>query len=113
MIMAYFENIERPERALLVSVDTGAFDAQASIDEQEDILFGTECGVYNDLIQKYPRRHFYQLRGDKLICPDMKMTSLQDVYMAITGAGGEEIVLEEPLRKAAKRSLDNMLKYGG
>ena len=43
----------------------------------------------------------------------MKTTSLQDVYMAITGAGGEEIVLEEPLRKAAKRSLDNMLKYGG
>ena len=80
---------------------------------QEDIIFGTECGVYNDLIQKYPKRHFYQLRGDKLICPDMKMTSLQDVYLAVTGAGGEEIVLEEPLRKAAKHSLDNMLKYGG
>lgn len=92
---------------------TSAIIDYALQNEQEDILFGTECGVYNDLIQKYPRRHFYQLRGDKLICPDMKTTSLQDVYMAITGAGGEEIVLEEPLRKAAKRSLDNMLKYGG
>ena len=92
---------------------TSAIIDYALQNEQEDILFGTECGVYNDLIQKYPRRHFYQLRGDKLICPDMKTTSLQDVYMAITEAGGEEIVLEEPLRKAAKRSLDNMLKYGG
>ncbi len=80
---------------------------------QEDIIFGTECGVYDDLVQKHPQRHFYQLRGDKLVCPDMKMTALQDVYMAVAGDTGEEIVLEEELRKAAKHSLDNMLKYGG
>lgn len=80
---------------------------------QEDIIFGTECGVYDDLVQKYPQRHFYQLRGDKLVCPDMKMTALQDVYTAVAGDTGEEIVLEEELRKAAKHSLDNMLKYGG
>ncbi|HIT53314.1 MAG TPA: quinolinate synthase NadA [Candidatus Fimivicinus intestinavium] len=81
--------------------------------EEESILFGTECGVYNDLIQKYPNRQFYQLRGDKLVCPDMKMTSLEDVYAAVAGKGGEEIQLEEGLRLAARRSLDNMLKYGG
>lgn len=80
---------------------------------QEDIIFGTECGVYDDLVQKYPQRHFYQLRGDKLVCPDMKMTALQDVYTAVAGETGEEIVLEEELRKAAKHSLDNMLQYGG
>ena len=43
----------------------------------------------------------------------MKMTALQDVYTAVAGDTGEEIVLEEELRKAAKHSLDNMLKYGG
>lgn len=92
---------------------TSAIIDYAMQNEQEDILFGTERGVYDDLIQKYPQRHFYQLRGDKLVCPDMKMNSLQDVYAAVAGTGGETIALEESLREAAKRSLDNMLKYGG
>lgn len=92
---------------------TSAIIDYALQNEQEDIIFGTECGVYDDLVQKYPQRHFYQLRGDKLVCPDMKLTTLQDVYMAVTGDAGEEIGLEEPLREVARRSLDNMLKYGG
>ena len=54
MIMAYFENIERPERALLVSVDTGAFDAQASIDELEELAHTAGAEV---LAKMLPTRH--------------------------------------------------------
>ena len=36
--MAMYENEIRPERALLVSVDTGDFDAQVSIDELEELV---------------------------------------------------------------------------
>lgn len=52
MIMAYFENIERPERALLVSVDTGAFDAQASIDELEELAHTAGAKVLAKMVQK-------------------------------------------------------------
>lgn len=52
MIMAYFENIERPERALLVSVDTGAFDAQASIDELEELAHTAGAEVLAKMVQK-------------------------------------------------------------
>ena len=50
--MAYFENIERPERALLVSVDTGDFDAQASIDELEELAHTAGAEVLAKMVQK-------------------------------------------------------------
>ena len=61
---------------------------------------------------KHPSRNFYQLRGDLLVCRDMKMTTLEEVYSAIIGSGAI-IEMDESLRLAAKRPLDNMLKYGG
>ena len=39
----------------------------------------------------------------------MRLTNLMDVYHAINGTGGEEIQLEETLRLAAKRAIDNMI----
>lgn len=50
--MAYFENIERSERALLVSVDTGDFDAQASIDELEELAHTAGAEVLAKMVQK-------------------------------------------------------------
>lgn len=83
-----------------------------ALNTDDDVIIGTERGVADFLQRKYPERNFFQLRGDKLVCKDMKMTSLADVYNALTG-GGEEIQMEEALRVSAKRSIDNMLKYGG
>lgn len=77
-----------------------------------DVIIGTERGVCDYLQIHHPEKNFFQLRGDKLVCKDMKMTTLTDVYSALTG-GGEDIGLEESLRVKAKRSIDNMLKYGG
>ena len=43
----------------------------------------------------------------------MKLTTAEAVLAALRGHGGEEIELEPTLLAAARRSLDNMLTYGG
>lgn len=83
-----------------------------ALETDGDVIIGTERGVCDYLREKHPQRGFYQLCENKLVCPNMKMTTLDGVYKAVTGEGGTEIELDEPLRLAAKRSIDNMLKYG-
>ncbi|MDR1563506.1 MAG: quinolinate synthase NadA [Oscillospiraceae bacterium] len=79
----------------------------------DDIIIATERGVYDWLIRKYPQRNFYQLAPNKLICPNMKYTTLQGVLGALEGSSGAVIEMDEELRLAAKRSIDAMLNYGG
>ena len=50
--MAMYENEIRPERALLVSVDTGDFDAQVSIDELEELVSTAGAETVGQVIQK-------------------------------------------------------------
>ncbi len=78
-----------------------------------EVIIGTERGVVDYFESKEGIGKYHQLCKDKLVCPDMKMTELKDVYQALIGQCGEVIELEEELRIAAKRSIDNMLKYGG
>ncbi len=76
-----------------------------------DVIIGTERGVADYLKAKHPQRGLYRLREDLLVCRDMKMTTLQEVYSALIS--GEVIEMDEELRLKAKRPLDSMLKYGG
>ena len=46
-----------------------------------------------------------------MICPNMKKTTLQDVYDALTGKK-EEIILDEETSKKALTALENMHKLG-
>ncbi len=78
----------------------------------KDVIIGTERGVCDYLSQKYPDREFYQLAPEKLVCPDMKYTTLDRLLEVVLGNGGEEIVLDESLRKKARQSIDKMLELG-
>ena len=42
----------------------------------------------------------------------MKMTTLEDVYAALKGEGGKEIVLEPDILEGAKRAINKMLELG-
>ena len=79
---------------------------------EDDIILATERGVYDNLVLQHPRRNLYQLCPGKMTCADMKKTTLQDVYDALTGKGGEVITLDESLRLKALGSITNMLQYG-
>ena len=48
----------------------------------------------------------------KLICPNMKATTLVDVCNCLKGCGGEEIVLDDDTIRDARRCIDEMIRLG-
>ncbi len=77
------------------------------------VIIGTERGVVDYLaLHEENGQRFIQLAPEKLCCEDMKKISLEDVYKAITGEGGEKIELPEDLRKKALVSINRMLELG-
>ena len=77
-----------------------------------EFIIGTENSIAEHLQYECPDKRFYPLSKD-LICHNMKLTTLADVFSACRGEGGEEIVMEERVRLAAKRCIDRMIAYGG
>lgn len=79
----------------------------------EDCIIGTEKSISDYLKLARPERSF-PLLSKKLICPDMRITGLQDVYAAVAGKGEEfcEIEIDEAIREAARHSIDEMIRLG-
>lgn len=80
--------------------------------EAEEFIIGTEISIAEHLQYDCPEKRFYPLSKD-LICSNMKATTLVDLFNAMTGNGGEEIVLEEETMALAKRCIDKMIELGG
>lgn len=78
----------------------------------KEFIIGTENSIIEHLQYECPDKRFYPLSKD-LVCHNMKLTTLADVLSVCRGEGGEEIVIEEPVRLAAKRCIDRMIAYGG
>ncbi len=88
---------------------TGIIDYVASV--EGDVIIGTEKSIADHLNLKFPRRNF-PILSKRLICPDMRMTTLMDVYKAMIGTGGEEIIIDEETRLKAKVPIDAMIELG-
>lgn len=82
-----------------------------AVQTNEECIIGTEKSIADFLNVIKPDGKFYQL-SKKLICPDMRITTLPDIYNALNGTGGVEISMSEELRLAAKRSIDEMIRLG-
>ena len=82
-------------------------------EQKGKVIIGTEKGVvdYLSTLEENGER-FIQLSPRKLCCEDMKKISLEDVYLAITGQGGEAVELDENLRQKALVSINRMLELG-
>lgn len=79
--------------------------------DAEEFIIGTELAIGQHMQYEFPNKKFYPL-SKSLICPNMKITTLVDVYNAVKGCGGEEIVLEDDVRIAAQRCIDKMIELG-
>ena len=77
--------------------------------EDKEFIIATEEGVLHQLKKKNPDKKFNF--PEVMVCPNMKKTSLQDVYDALDGKK-EEVILDEEIRKKALTSLENMHKLG-
>lgn len=106
---------ECPPQTLALADMAGSTSAiiQYALESDRDVIIATERGVSEYLNLHHPDRHFYQPCPNKLTCPDMKMTTLQELLAALEGKGGAVIELDESLRLSAKKSIDRMLAYGG
>ncbi len=80
--------------------------------DADEFIIGTEISIAEQLQYEFPDKKFYPL-SMKLICPDMKATTLVDVYNAVRGKGGEEIELDDDIIVKARGCIDEMIRLGG
>lgn len=83
---------------------TGGIINFATNDNGNKYLIVTEYGVVHELKKKNPTKDFYVLN---MCCPNMKKTSLKDVYNCLKDLSNE-VVIEEDVRKKAALSLERM-----
>lgn len=77
--------------------------------DKEEFIIGTELSIAEHLQYEFPDKKFYAL-SDKLICKNMRLTTLVDVYNCVRGVGGEEIELSDATVKDARRCIDEMIR---
>lgn len=77
----------------------------------KEFLIGTEISISEHLQYICPDKEFYIL-SKKLICSNMKATTLVDVYRCVKGIGGEEIVMDEDTIEKAGKCIYEMIRLG-
>ncbi len=93
-----------------VGSTSGIMDYAVKSDKKEFII-GTEISIAEHLQYMCPDKTFHIL-SLKLICPNMKATTLVDVYNCLTGNGGEELVMDEKTIADARKCIDEMIRLG-
>ena len=102
---------EVTELADYVGSTSGIMDFAKKSDKKQFII-GTENAIVQHLQFKCPDKQFYPLSKD-LLCHNMKITTLADVYNAVRGEGGEVMEMDEEKRLAAVKCIEKMIEYGG
>ena len=91
---------------------TSAIMKYAIESSAREFIIGTEMSIAEHLQYDCPDKRFHCL-SHKLLCPNMKVTTLVDVYHALIGEGGEEIDLAPELAADARKCIDEMIRLGG
>ena len=76
----------------------------------KEFIIGTEISVAEHLGFEYPDKTFSPL-SKKLICPNMKATTLPDVYRLLK-EGGRPLEMDAALLSQARGCIDRMLELG-
>ena len=93
---------------------TSAIMAYAKQSDKDAFIIGTEISITEHLQYACPNKQFYDL-SKKLICPDMKLTTLMDVLHTlrqIDGDTAQEILIPPEIQSAARHSIEEMLRLG-
>lgn len=90
---------------------TSAIMNYAIESDKKEFIIGTEISIAQHLAYQCPDKTFYTL-SKELICPNMKATTLVDVYRTIIGNGGEEIQLDDETMTKARKCIDKMIELG-
>ncbi len=99
------------EMADEVCSTTGMLDAVGKYPEVKTFIIATENGMLHQLQERFPDREFVSADGCigcRLHCPYMKVTSLQDLYLALAQERFE-ILLDDDVIEGARRALERMM----
>ena len=104
------------ELADYVGSTTEIMDFAKKSDAKEFII-GTETSISEHLQYDCPDKKFYPVTKD-IVCHNMKLTTLPDIYNALKGIGGGdgdafEILMDDELISKARRCIDEMIRLGG
>lgn len=99
------------EHADYIGSTTGIMNYAKNSGAREFII-GTESSIVQHLQFDCPDKQFYLLSRE-CVCHNMKMTTLMDVYQAVAGAAGEEILLDADTIRESRRCIDRMIELGG
>lgn len=82
--------------------------------DAKEFIIGTEMSITEHLQYACPEKEFYYL-SKKILCPNMKMTTLMDVYKTLqnldNGKAFEIVMDDEEIRKA-RVCIDEMIRLG-
>ena len=97
--MEMYENKKKAERALLVSVDTGDFDAEVSIDELEELAHTAGAEVLGKIIQKKERPEAATFVGAGKLAEIIAFCSSQDIDL---------LIFDSELTPSQQRNLEKL-----
>ena len=83
--------------------------------DQKEFIIGTETSIAEHLQYDCPDKKFYPVTKN-IVCRNMKLTTLPDVYNSLLGMdNGEafEIKMSDSLIRDARRCIDEMIRLGG
>ncbi|MDR1733763.1 MAG: quinolinate synthase NadA [Oscillospiraceae bacterium] len=103
----------RPEVCALADYvgSTAGIMQYAKASSAREFIIGTENAIAEHLQYECPEKRFYPLTKE-LVCKNMKVTTLMDVYLALSTQGGEEIRLDPDTLREARVCIDKMIALG-
>ena len=75
---------------------------------RKTFIIATEQGVVDRLKRDYPEKEFIPIKND-IVCPNMKMTSLEDI-LHVLKTEENEIFVDKEIAKKAVHCIDRMLE---
>ncbi|WP_075859641.1 quinolinate synthase NadA [Carboxydothermus pertinax] len=102
----------RPE---VVALADGVFSTTGIInyvvnDPGDEFIIGTEAGIMHQLSKKAPHKKCY-LASPKLVCPNMKLTTIEKVKLSLETLE-PQIEVEPEIAQKALQALEKMLAIG-
>lgn len=95
-------------KADFVGSTTGIMKYVKNSNDNEFII-ATEKGVIDRLKRDYPQKHFYSICDNPVVCPSMKLNTLEDIYNALKNEN-EEINVDREISNKALNCIERMLE---
>lgn len=90
---------------------TSAIMEYAKKSDAKEFIIGTELSIAEHLQYECPDKRFYYL-SQKLMCRNMRVTTLVDVFNCVQGISGEEMILDDETITQARKCIDKMIELG-